>query len=63
MKTQVLYARIREDTHAYLVNLADVSGLPISRVVDAILDEAMRRGWHVEPRPSLIVDDRKRQES
>ena len=55
--SKVLYARVSDEAHAYLSDLADQSGLTIAHVTDGIVCEAMRRGWRVDPKPSLILED------
>lgn len=54
--TQTLYARVSDEAHAYVSGLAQQCGLSIAAVTDAILEEARRREWTVDPRPALIKE-------
>ena len=55
-----LYTKISQANHDYLAVMAQASGLSMSAVINALTDEARRRGWAIDPAPGITIRDRLR---
>lgn len=56
MATKTLYARVQDANHDYVTGQAAASGLPVARILDAILEHARQQGWSVTQSIGLRVD-------
>lgn len=52
-----IYARVSDETLAFVKRQHEDSGLSMARVVETLLEEASRRGWSVRP-PRVTADSR-----
>jgi len=51
----VIYARVSDETLEFVKRQHDESGLPMARIVEAVLNEARVRGWTF--RPPMVTPD------
>jgi hypothetical protein len=50
-----LYTKVSELNHTYLTAMSQGSGLSMSAVLNALVDEARRRGWAIDPAPGITI--------
>lgn len=50
-----LYTKVSELNHDYLSAMSQGSGLSMSAVVNALVDEARRRGWAIDSVPGVRI--------
>ena len=50
-----LYTKISQVNHDYIAAMAQASGLTMTAVVSALVDEARLRGWTVEAPPGITI--------
>ena len=50
-----LYTKVDELNHDYLTVMSQAAGLSMSAVINALVTEARRRGWAIDPAPGITI--------
>jgi len=50
-----IYARVSEESYAFVKSESERSGLPMAQVIEAFISQAIREGWRVGGR-MITVD-------
>ena len=52
-----MYARnVDGKTLDWLTAMSGRTGVPVARLVDALLGEARRQGWHAKPNQATVIE-------
>jgi hypothetical protein len=47
--SKVIYAKVPDEVHAYLLEAAEEAGLPVNKTLEAIIRSAHAAGWQIRP--------------